>query len=176
MRIVALPATRLARLLKNSSKALKDLEKRAGVELLERAEGIEIRGEPEPEWGAELALKAIELGFEPKDAFKLIKDDYYLEVIDMNLLLQRNERAIERLTARVIGIDGKVKKRIQEFSHASIAVGNDSIGIIGNFDDVQDAKEAVTRLLEGAQHGGVFTWLRERKRLRDAQRMGLNLR
>jgi len=175
MRIFSLPHNRLARLLKNHAKALKDLESKADVTIKQGDDGLEIEGTPEQEWVSELALQAIELGFEPKDAFKLLRDEYYLEVIDLELLLQRNEKAMERLRARIIGSEGKSKKKITELSGAAIAVSDERIGILGDFDDVRDAKEAVTRLLEGAQHASVYGWLRERKRVRDAERMGAKL-
>ena len=182
MRIVALPAKRLARLIKNKAKALDELSKKAGVKIrqagVERGRiggGIEIDGAPEKEWIAELAWQAIEIGFEPKEALRLLQDDYYFEVVDLKLLLQGNEKAMERLKARVIGAEGKSKARLIEYSGASIAVGEESIGIIGGFDEVQDAKEAVTRLLEGSQHAPVFSWLRERQRLREARRLGVKI-
>jgi len=178
MRIVLLPSKRIARLLKNNSRSLHELEERGRVEIFIREQGggegiIEIEGESENEWIAEQALKAIDLGFEPKHAFKLFNENYFLEVIDVGQAMRGNERAVQRQKARIIGEEGKAKKKIEELSEALLALSDDErVGIIGEFEEMKSAKEAILRLLEGANHAGVFAFLKKEKDLREARRLG----
>ncbi len=181
MRVVTIDAKKAARLTKAGGKPLKELESKAGVEITIKSEApedkvIEISGEPEGEWGAEQVLNAIGLGFAPKAAFKLLGDNCFLEVIDLQVLLGGNDNAISRYKSRIIGTAGKSKKKIEELSGATIAINDGpQIGILGEFEDVKTAKEAITRLLEGSQHAGVFAFLKNEKRKHDAEALGLNL-
>jgi len=178
MKLLVLDDRKLARLTKDKAAVLKELEEKAGVEIFVRRERgesvVEVSGEPAGEWSAEQVLQAISLGFAPKTAFKLLAENNFLEVIDLAMILP-NEKAIARHKARIIGTDGKSKKKMEEFSGASIAVNEGSqIGILGEFEDVKSGKEAVTRLLEGSPHGSVFVWLKNDKRRKEAEAMGLN--
>lgn len=183
MGIVQLPTKRIARLLRSDGKALHELEKLAGVEIFVKEEPgwqegeVEVYGEEsEKEWLAEQALKAIELGFEPKNAFKLFRDNYYLEIVDLGQAMHGKANAVSRQKARIIGTEGSAKKKLEEMSEASIALSDDQrVGIIGEFDEVKAAKEAILRLLEGANHAGVFAYLKKEKDLRKSRRLGAQI-
>ncbi len=160
---------------------MKDIERKASVKVKLSKDGVdsraEISGEPAGEWLAEQALFAVGLGFAPKDALKLLGDKHFLEVIDLEQLFGGNERSIGRYKARVIGTEGKVKAKLEELSGAVLALSDGpQIGVLGEFDDVRTAKEAVIRILEGGQHGGVFVWLKGEKRRKEAEAMGLNIK
>jgi len=178
MRLFVLPSKRLARLQRGNAKALTDLEQKAGVEIFIQADSdgestIEIDGDSEKEWLAEQALKAIDLGFEPKHAFKIFNDDYYLEEVDLGLSMRGKDSAVARVKARIIGTGGKVKKKVEELSEAYLALSDDQrVGIIGEFDEVKAAKEAVIRIIEGSQHASVFDYLKKEKDLRKSRRLG----
>lgn len=178
MQLLPLPIKRLARLTKQHGKLLAELEERCKVKVRTRKEtsedsSVEIEGDPEGEWLAGQILRAVDLGFEPRIAFKLFSDSVFLEVMDLGVALRRNERAIGRHKARIIGTEGKAKKTLEELTEAFIAISDDErIGIIGEFDSVRAAKEGITRLLEGSPHGSVFSYLREESRRRNARAMG----
>ncbi len=181
MRLFTLPSKRLARLLKNNAKFMRELEERAKVSVRVKKEtradaNLEIEGDAEGEWVAEQVLRAVDIGFDPKIAFKLFSDNVYMEVMDLGLLLRRNERAISRYKARIIGTEGKARKSLEELSEAYIAVSDDErVGILGEFDSVRAAKEGITRILEGSPHGTVFAYLREESLRRNARAMGATL-
>ncbi len=179
MRVFTLPAKRIARLLRDDGKALRELEKRGAVEILVKPEKgefneVELQGSSENEWLSEQVLRAIDLGFAPRIAMKLFAENNFLEIVDMGEAMHGKERAITRMKGRVIGSEGKIRKAIEEFTEASISISDDGrVGLLGGFEEVRLAKEAVLRLLEGAQHGGVLAFLRNVKRKRDAEKMGV---
>ena len=180
MKVVPLPKKRLAQFFRQRSRPLKDLEERAQVKITLNKESkddylISIDGEAEGEWVAEQILKAVDLGFDPKDAFRLFKEDIYLEQLDLEQSMRGSARGVERQKARIIGTAGKAKRTLEELSEAKIALGDGPmLGIIGGFDEVRAAKEAILQLLEGRPHQGVFSYLENQKRKREAIRLGVH--
>jgi len=169
MRLVALPKKTLNLLAKNNAKELREVERTAGIKIRLTDEGAEIEAGPDNagrEWEAEQVLLALEAGFPAKQALKLLREDYFMEKIDLRQAFRGNEAQVTRYKARVIGTEGKAKKKIEEITGAFIAVSDESIAVIGKFEELRNAKEAVMRLLEGAPHANVFHFL-ERKKQRE---------
>ncbi len=180
MRVFVLPAKRLERLQKEGGRPLKDLEKRGSVKIAVKKEGeyatLEISGESEGEWIVEQVLRAIDLGFQPKQALKLFGENAYLETVDLGEAMHGKANAVARMKARIIGSEGRIRQTLEELSEAAIAVSDDDrVGLLGGFDEVRAAKEAILRLLEGKQHGSVISFLRGEKRKMEAQALGIKL-
>ncbi len=166
LRVLAVPRNRIAAF---KSEVLKQAGERGGVSLsLDKEAGsvtIESKNEDGgSEWIAEQVLRAVALGFEPKHAFKLFNDDYFLEEVDLKQALGK-EKAIERQKARIIGSEGKVKKTIESLSGAFLAIGGGSIAILGRYEDLKLAKDAVYQLLEGKQVSTVYDFLEKYAKL-----------
>ena len=103
-------------------------------------------------------VQAIGRGFNPENALRLLNDECTLEIIPLTDYV-KSPNAYERLKGRVIGEGGKARKVMEELSGANISVYGKTIGIIGSFDDVALAKEAVLMLLDGARHSSVYRML-----------------
>ncbi|MBI2445591.1 hypothetical protein HYV43_04345 [Candidatus Micrarchaeota archaeon] len=159
MRIITLPQKTITALSRNENKLLKEVEQRGQVKLSIAERDVSIEGEGGQEWVVEQVLKALGCGFLAKQAYKLFSDQYFMDVIDLQAAFRGNHKKMIRYKARVIGAQGTAKKKLQELSGAFLAVTADSIAILGEFDDLKSAKEAVLRLLEGAEHNGVYTYL-----------------
>ncbi|MBI5229198.1 RNA-processing protein [Candidatus Micrarchaeota archaeon] len=172
MRIVVFPRVRIPVLTKNANAVLKEIEKKAAVRLSLEEDSVRIEALSEEkngslEWIAEQVLKAISYGFKPQHAFKLFREDYFLEEMDLALMLHGSKKAIERYKGRIIGSEGKAKKIIEELSGSWISISGDRIALVGRYDELMDAKEAVTRLIEGSQHASVYEFLERKKKLRE---------
>ncbi|OIO24487.1 hypothetical protein AUJ65_01010 [Candidatus Micrarchaeota archaeon CG1_02_51_15] len=168
MRLVALPKKTLNLLSKQGKKQLKELERATGAKIKVFDEGAQVEDEENPgmEWEAEQVLSALEAGFPLKIALNMLKDDFYLEKLDLMQAFRGKEAQVERAKARIIGTEGTAKQKIEELSGAFIAVGDETVAVIGKFEELKDAKEAVMRLLEGAPHASVFYYLEKRERER----------
>ncbi|MFH1257699.1 MAG: KH domain-containing protein [Candidatus Micrarchaeota archaeon] len=166
MELLSVSGKTLNLLHKDNDKIMKHVQQKGSVEIKQTKEGnLELEGEGGTVWIASQVLKALDFGFLPQQAYKLFGDNYFLEIIDMEIVLS-NPKAIERYKGRVIGSEGRSKRIIQELSGAFIAVSGNKIAVLGEYDDLQLAKEAVLRLLEGAQHTGVFAYLEKKNRER----------
>lgn len=168
MRIFSIP---LARKKAITQQLVKDIEKRGEVEIKFKAGAAHITSLEEDggkEWIAEQVIEAVIDGFEPKQAFKLFSDEFFIERIDLSLAFRRKEKSIERIKARIIGTEGKARKKLEEESGTFIAVSNakDIVSIIGHFEDLQNAKEAILRLMEGANHESVYRFLAEKNKMK----------
>ena len=90
MRVLVVSEKRFAEFKKKDGALLREIEKRCGVKLSFGTEAelrIDAANDDEAqrgsEWVAEQVCRAISLGFEPRRAFKLLSDDYYLEEIKL---------------------------------------------------------------------------------------------
>ncbi len=111
-------------------------------------------------------IKAIGRGFDPQTAFKLLKDEYVLDIIDITDYA-KTKNSLVRLRGRVIGTKGKAKRTIQELTETDVVIYGKTVGIIGLPENVALAREAVIRLLEGAMHSTVYHFLeKERKKMK----------
>jgi ribosomal RNA assembly protein len=106
---------------------------------------------------------AIGRGFSPERALKLVDDDVVLDVIDLRETLGKNEREIARLKGRVIGREGKIRRLLEEMTNAKISVYGHTISMLGDYETVTAAREAIELLLKGKQHSTVYKLLRKIK-------------
>ena len=109
-------------------------------------------------------VTAIGRGFSPEHAFRLIRnEDAVLDVIDLRIIFGRSESDIKRIKGRIIGMNGKTRRLIEELTDANVAVYGHTVGIIGTFEQADAARNAVQMLIDGSQHHNVYRFL-QRKR------------
>ena len=106
---------------------------------------------------------AIARGFSPERALGLVDDDIVLDVIDLRETLGKNEREIARLKGRVIGREGKIRRLVEEMTSAKVSVYGHTISILGPYEAVTAAREAIELLLKGKQYSTVYKLLRKIK-------------
>ncbi len=80
-------------------------------------------------------------------------------MIDLKQVIGDSQNAITRLKGRVIGESGKTRRLIEQLAGVSVSVYGHTVAIIGDFDEMAVAKEAVGMLLRGCMHGTVYRYL-----------------
>ncbi|HEU97811.1 MAG: KH domain-containing protein [Fervidicoccaceae archaeon] len=115
-------------------------------------------------------VRAIALGFTPEQAFRLLEEDQVLEIIDLSSIVE-GENHLRRIKGRIIGEEGKTRKIIEETTGADIVIGEKAIGIIGDFEQVKIAEEAIRMLIEGKPHSAVYSFLEREARSMKRKRM-----
>lgn len=114
---------------------------------------------------AKEVVSAIGRGFSPENAFELIYDeDAVLEIIDLRTIFGRSDSDIRRIKGRIIGMDGKTRRTIEELTATHISVYGHTVGIIGKLENVQVAREAIQMLIQGSQHATVYAFLHRKRR------------
>ena len=110
-------------------------------------------------------IEAISYGFDYNDAQNLRNDDYTLEIIDLRDYVDKDKsNHISRIKARIIGEDGRAKRVFQELTDTNIVVGDKYIAILGPYENVKTAREAIEMLIRGRQHSTVYRWIQNWRR------------
>ena len=106
-------------------------------------------------------IKAIARGFSPENAFKLLEEDVYLRIINLEELTN-TKKQLERQKARVIGRKGKARRYLEKLTGTKISVYGKTVSIIGKMEDVELAAQAITKLVKGSPHGKVYQMIEGR--------------
>jgi len=106
---------------------------------------------------AKNVVKAIAGGFTPKQSMKLLKDNYYFDSIDLKEHVK--EKQLKRIKARLIGTEGKTRKRISAVTKTDIVIYKNTLNIIGTTENSDRAFNALLMLVKGASHRTVFNYL-----------------
>lgn len=160
-----IPKSRIAPLIGKKGAGRKLIERAGRIKLwIDSGEGTVkiISKEPATLWIAEKAIDAVGRGFSPMNAVLLFQDDYALEKIDLRDFKASSKSRQQVMRGRIIGTEGKVKKIIQKYTNARIAVQGKTISIIGKAEDVIAARRAVERILSGSRQGTAFGYLRKK--------------
>jgi ribosomal RNA assembly protein len=108
---------------------------------------------------------AIGRGFSPERAMRLLKENAYLQVLDIKFTTGKREKeALRRIRARAIGSRGRARSRIEELSGCSMSVYGSTIALIGEEEQLERATHAVELLLKGSEHSTVFHYLARARR------------
>ncbi|MDR0471969.1 MAG: KH domain-containing protein [Nitrososphaerota archaeon] len=167
---VRIPKERVGILIGPEGKTKQYIENKLGAKLDVDTEGsiaitlTEKASDPSVLLKAKDVVSAIGRGFAPEIAFRLIRneDDIY-DMVDLRLIFGRSESDIKRVKSRLIGTDGKTRKLIEELSEADVVVYGHTVGIIGNFEQSDTARNAIQMIIDGCQHHTVYKYL-QRKR------------
>ncbi len=118
-------------------------------------------------------IRAINLGFSPERALRLLLDDQTLHVIDLSSYVGKDPKDLRRIKGRIIGERGRARRVIEETAKVYLSVYRHFVAIIGDFDGVLMAAEAVRRLIKGAPHKAVYNFLFTERRKEKFRRMHL---
>ena len=127
-------------------------------------EDVEIDGESLDIFIAKNVLKAFGRGFTIEDSLKLLDDEYGLEIISLTDFVSSKNR-LETVKARIIGTRGKTKKYIESYTNSKVSIYGKTVSLIGKWDDLATAKEAVMMLIHGSPHATVYRWLEQRAKV-----------
>lgn len=168
---VRIPKERIGVLVGADGKVKRHIEEKLGVKLEVESEsgGVtatldEKATDPSLLFKAKDVVTAIGRGFAPEHALRLIRDEEAIfDLIDLRDTFGRSESDIKRVKGRIIGMNGKTRRLIEELSNADVVVFGHTVGIIGTFEQVNIARSAVQMLIDGSQHHTVYRFL-QRKR------------
>jgi ribosomal RNA assembly protein len=118
-------------------------------------------------------VSAIGKGFSPERAYRLLGEEEVLQLIDLRDYAGKSPNSLSRIKGRIIGEAGKSRKTIEDLSGTYISVYGHTVAIIGTFEEIKLATEAVTMLSKGRSHANVYNMLQEAKRKSKLDRMQL---
>jgi len=130
------------------------LKNELGIDISRRGNTVELKGEGLEYLLARNIVIAIAKGFSPIRAYRLLDEEQEIAVIELG-------KNASRVRARLIGTKGKARKRIEYKTGANISVQGKTVAIIGGYDQLDKARQAVNMLIDGTSHVFVFRWLEE---------------
>ena len=122
-----------------------------------------LEGKPEDEIFSLRAITAIDLGFSINDAVLLKDENFDFEKISVKDLSKRKNLA--QVRARIIGSRRKALNTIESLTDCIISVHENTVGIIGEIENIGKAIYAIKRIISGSNHASVYAYLEEQKAL-----------
>lgn len=158
---IKIPKDRVAVLIGTKGITKRMIEKKTGTQLKISKEGeVLVGGEDNLHiYITTTIVRAIGRGFNPDIAVQLWKDDIALEIVDIRDFSGKSEKKLQRIKARLIGTKGKAWITLEKNTNTSIVVYGKTVAIIGKVEDVQMARRAVEKLMQGAPHSNVYNFI-----------------
>ena len=165
MQYLKIPKERTYILIGEGGKTKRYIEKRTHTTIEIEDESVTVDSESEnslQEMISKDIVLAVGRGFNPTIAMKLLNENNVLEVIQLRDFAHTKKSAV-RIKGRLIGREGKTRKFIEQITGCYVSVYGKTVALIGTYDDVHIAKEAIGMLLRGSPHSSVYKFL-EKKR------------
>jgi len=172
---VRVPLERVAAVIGKKGETKKRLEEACHVTLEVDSESGEItvrsnsieEGDP---FRAINVVEAVGRGFSPQRALRLMDPETSLEVMDLRDF-GKSDNSLERIRGRIIGLNGKSRRVIEELTKCYVSVYGRTVAIIGEITEVKLAKEAITMLASGSRHRSVYNMLQRARTKRKMDRV-----
>jgi ribosomal RNA assembly protein len=173
--VVKIPEERVAVLIGKGGKTKRLIEKTGEVQLsIESSTGtVEIisKGDPLRSVITNSVVMAIGRGFSPERALLLYEDSYQLAVISLRDFANPGSRRISQIRARLIGSNGRTRQILEDLTSTGISIYGDTVSIIGDYVSMENAREAITMLINGSKQRTVYTYLERNARKMRYQRI-----
>jgi ribosomal RNA assembly protein len=169
---VRIPKDRVGVVIGPDGTTKKNIEEKLDVQLEVDSEAGDVKitvaektTDPSTLFRAKDVVTALGRGFSPEHAFRLVRDeDSILELVDLRTVFGKSEADLKRVKGRIIGMNGKTRRIMEELTDANIAVYGHTVGIIGTLDQVEVAREAIEMLVKGSMHSTVYRFLHRKRR------------
>ncbi len=106
-------------------------------------------------------VEAMNHGFSPRKAFKLLDPQTNLDIIDLEDVVGTSKSKLKRYKGRLIGQNGSIRRAVEEYARVHMSVYRRYLGLIGEYQPLQTAKTAVSMLLKGQSHKVVIAFLQK---------------
>ncbi len=174
--VLRVPLDRVAAIIGKKGETKKHLEEALHVELEIDGQSGEVKvkstsieeGDP---FRAMAIVEAVARGFSPQRALKLMDPETVLEVLDLREFAGKSENSLDRIRGRIIGLNGKSRRVIEELTKCQISVYGRTVAIIGEITEVKLTKEAIVMLAKGSRHRSVYNMLQRARSKRKMDRV-----
>jgi ribosomal RNA assembly protein len=132
----------------------KKLESELEVKITNQGKNLFVDGNTAKEFTAIQFMEAINMGFSIDRALLLKDENVILQTLHIKDITKRND--LERVRGRIIGSQGKTLKTLNNLTNCDFSLHDNEIGIIGDTEDIEEAIQAVTSLIQGSKQANVY--------------------
>jgi ribosomal RNA assembly protein len=132
----------------------KKLESEFEVKITNQGKNLFVDGDTDKEFTALQAMEAVNLGFSTDKVILLKDENIILQTIHIKDITKRHD--LERVRARIIGTQGKTLKTLNNLTNCEFSLNDNQIGIIGYTEDIEEAIQAITSLIQGSKQANVY--------------------
>lgn len=164
-----IPKDRIGALIGPDGKVKSQIETELNIDLYIDSTGGNVKIMDRPESNPVNVLKAKDVvlaiahGFTPEKSFRLFDEERVIDIIDLREIFGKNESHISRIKGRIIGRAGKSRRLIEETLGVNVSIYGHTVSIIGTFETLNIAREAIQMLIRGQLHSSVFRFLRTKQ-------------
>ena len=156
---IKIPEERVAILIGKKGKIKKEIEDLT-ITKITIDEDVTIAGECIGVMACCNIIKAVGRGFAPEKALDLADEEYCLCIMPLP------EKGKERVKSRIIGRGGSAREKIELFTRTHVSVYGKTVSVIGKYEDVELTKIAIEKIISGAMHKNVFSFLEKKLKSR----------
>jgi ribosomal RNA assembly protein len=133
------------------------VEKKLSVKITIKGKQAIIEGEPVEEYEALTIIDALDFGFSIKDAIRLTDENVVFRKLPIKQFTTRKN--LEEVRGRIIGTEGKTLRAIEEVSGCGVVLHENTVGIIGEAENIEEATTALKSLIKGSKQANVYKFL-----------------
>ena len=133
------------------------LEEKLKVSIAIQGKKVMFEGSPINEYTASAVLDAVSFGFSVKESLTLCTDTIAFKRIPIREFTRRKN--LKDVRSRLIGREGKTRRTIEEISGCSVIIAESAVGIIGDAKAIDDATQAIIRIIKGAKQANAYRLL-----------------
>ncbi len=177
--LVRIPSDRVGVLVGKEGSVKSLIEEKCAVRLqVDSASGeVHVIGTGDLEKGdpfkAVSVVTAIARGFSPQRAFRLLHDDATMDIMDLRPYAGKSDQGLARVKGRIIGLNGKARRLIEELTGAYLSIYGHTVTVIGKVEEVKLAMDAITGLASGRTHRSVYNMLQKARANAKLERLRL---
>ena len=140
----------------------KQLEKSLDVIITNKGKNIFVKGEADNEYTAMQVLEALKLGFSVERALALKDEEIILQTLHIKDITKRND--LETVRSRIIGSEGRTLRTLNNLTNCAISLEDNQVGIIGYADEIEEAIQGITSIIQGSKQSNVYSRLEKQKK------------